>query len=310
MSFSLRQAIDRMPLSVKPIFAILFTIVISGFFFFLGLKVELYTYNLDFKGFSNLLQDLNNPVFVPLLRFFVAMQTIALFAIPPIILALIYDKKPIAIFKLNKKPTLHYLGLSLVLILIANPFVNLLSDFNSQILDSILGVTNSLKTEDLQTQKIFAALLKDTHLLSLFTNTIIIALLPAVCEELFFRGLLQKVVLRKYMTMHYAVFLSAFIFSFFHFQFYGFIPRFILGIAFGYIFEWTGSLWITICIHFTNNFLAVFFNYLISKNIINNSIESIGTGSTQWLGYFGAILSFAVFYVMYRKYIEANSATH
>ena len=233
MSFPFRQAINSMPLSVKPIFAILLTIVISGFVFFLGLKIELFVYNIDINGFSSLLQDLKNPIFVPLLRFFVAMQTLALFAIPPIVLAFIYDKNPLTIFALNKKPTLYYFGLSLLFILIANPFVNLLSEYNGMILDSTLGVSNSLKSEDLQTQKIFATLLKDTHLLSFFTNTIIIALLPAVCEELFFRGLLQKVVLRKYMTLHYAVFLSAFIFSFFHFQFYGFIPRFVLGIALG-----------------------------------------------------------------------------
>lgn len=310
MTFSLRQAIDDMPLSIKPIFAILLTILFSGFFFFVGLKVEFFVYKTDMAGLSLLLQDLKNPNLIPVLRSFMALQTLALFALPPLILTYIYNKNFLTTFSLNKKTPGYFLGLSVLLIIIANPFINFLSELNGFLLDSFLGDTNSLKTEDIQTQKIIAFLLNDTQLSSFLINTIIIAFLPAVCEELFFRGLLQKVVLRKYMSMHYAVFLSAFIFSFLHFQFYGFIPRFVLGIVFGYILEWTGSLWITIIIHFTNNFLAVFFNYLITKNIINNSIESLGAASTQWLGYVCAFISFVIIYIMYRKYIALNSANH
>jgi len=99
-----------------------------------------------------------------------------------------------------------------------------------------------------------------------FFNMIVVALMPAICEELMFRGLLQKVLGLWTGNMHAAVFLSAFIFSFIHFQFYGFIPRLLLGAAYGYLFWWSGSLWVTILAHFTNNGLQVLIAWMAKWN--------------------------------------------
>ena len=91
-----------------------------------------------------------------------------------------------------------------------------------------------------------------------------------------------------------------------HFQFYGFFPRFVLGIIFGYIFLWSGSLWVAISIHFVNNFIAVFANFLLSRQIISESADTIGTGSTQWLGLVSALTVGSILWLMFRKYQSSH----
>lgn len=99
-----------------------------------------------------------------------------------------------------------------------------------------------------------------THLLiNLFT----IAVIPAVCEEIAFRGVLQSQLAKGLKNVHVAIWVSAFVFSFVHFQFYGFIPRLLLGAFFGYLLIHTGSIWAPILAHFFNNAAAVVAQYLM-----------------------------------------------
>lgn len=92
---------------------------------------------------------------------------------------------------------------------------------------------------------------------SLMSTFFCIALIPAICEELAFRGVLQPLLIGATRNIHAGVWLAAFVFSFFHFQFYGFLPRLILGAMLGYIFVWSGGLWVSIVAHLVNNTLAI-----------------------------------------------------
>lgn len=92
---------------------------------------------------------------------------------------------------------------------------------------------------------------------SLISTFFCIALIPAICEELAFRGVLQPLLIGATKNIHAGVWLAAFVFSFFHFQFYGFLPRLILGAMLGYIFVWSGGLWVSIVAHLVNNALAI-----------------------------------------------------
>lgn len=118
-------------------------------------------------------------------------------------------------------------------------------------------------------------MLKADHLGGLLFNLLIIALIPAVGEELTFRGVLQQGLSRR-MNPHVAIILAAAIFSFIHFQFYGFLPRMFLGILLGYMFYVSGSLWTSILMHFVNNGTAVVLYYLNDKGIINVDVDHFG----------------------------------
>ena len=93
-------------------------------------------------------------------------------------------------------------------------------------------------------------------------NLFIIAILPAVGEEFFFRGVLQKILIRLFKSGHVAIWVTAFIFSAIHFQFFGFVPRFILGLIFGYLFFWSSTLWLPVISHFINNAVPVIMAYI------------------------------------------------
>ena len=96
-------------------------------------------------------------------------------------------------------------------------------------------------------------------------------------------------------TIHIAIWITAFIFSAVHMQFYGFVPRMLLGALFGYMFVWTGSLWVPVLMHFVNNGIAVVVNYLIDNQGLasdsKNWADTIGAGSTWWLGVLSLIVA-------------------
>ena len=94
-----------------------------------------------------------------------------------------------------------------------------------------------------------------------------IALLPAVGEELIFRGIIQRILKNLFRSGHLSVWVTAFVFSAIHFQFYGFLPRFILGLVFGYLFLWSETLWLPVIAHFINNGVLLLLVYFQNPEI-------------------------------------------
>jgi hypothetical protein len=97
-------------------------------------------------------------------------------------------------------------------------------------------------------------------------NAFVMAVMPAICEEFLFRGFLQRTLYRWWGRRYLAVILSAFIFSFIHFQFYGFLPRFLLGLLLGYLYLWSGDLKLSIFVHFLNNFISLLAAWYSQRN--------------------------------------------
>ncbi len=116
----------------------------------------------------------------------------------------------------------------------------------------------------------------------LLFNLVVIALIPAVGEELTFRGVLQQGLSRR-INPHIAIILSSAIFSFIHFQFYGFLPRMFLGLLLGYMFYTSGSLWVCMLMHFLNNGSAVMVYYLNNKGVIDVDVDHLGTTQNVWI---------------------------
>ena len=143
----------------------------------------------------------------------------------------------------------------------------------------------------------------------LLLNMVVIALIPAIGEEMTFRGVLQQSLTRK-MNPHVAILLSAAIFSFIHFQFYGFLPRMFLGILLGYMFYATGSLWTSILMHFFNNGTAVVLYYLNNKGIINIDVEHFGETQSVWLVVASAVVTTGLIAWSWRKSLGLSVATN
>lgn len=107
----------------------------------------------------------------------------------------------------------------------------------------------------------------------LIVAMVVVAVLAGISEELLFRGVLQNITLRASGNPHVAIWFAAFVFSFIHFQFYGFFPRMLLGALFGYLYYWTKNIWVPIFAHFVNNGFTLLMAYLYSTKAVEVNIE-------------------------------------
>jgi len=185
----------------------------------------------------------------------------------------------------SKSVSLMTVTLSAALILLSQPLIGWANELNSYLSlpDWLSFLENWMKNTEKQGELITEAFLSTTSTKGLLINIFMIAILPAFAEEILFRGALASMFKGWTKNVHLAVFLSSFIFAAIHLQFYGFLPRFLLGMALGYLFFWSGSLWLPIVAHFTNNFLSVIVEFLFRKGIIHTNAENFGMGNAAWL---------------------------
>lgn len=215
------------------------------------------------------------------------LSSIMMFVVPPIVYYRVtrtsHPMESLG-FRSVAKPWYLYILIGVALMFISLPVTNQLTRWNEAM--SFGGKFQQLEAYLKNLEEMAAAatekMLKVDTIGGLLLNLFIIALIPAVGEEMTFRGVLQQSLTRK-MNPHIAIFLSAAIFSFIHFQFYGFLPRMFLGILLGYMFYITGSLWTSITMHFVNNGTAVVLYYLNDKGIIDIDPETFGSTQYPWL---------------------------
>jgi membrane protease YdiL (CAAX protease family) len=135
---------------------------------------------------------------------------------------------------------------------------------------------------------------------------IVIAVIPGVGEELVFRGFLQNLFKRIFKNDHVAIWVAAILFSAIHFQFYGFIPRMLLGALFGYLYVWSGNLIIPIVAHFMNNFVSLIALYFHQKGITDIDVESTEALPTMYIIIFSAL--FVVTLIYFKNYLAKSKA--
>ena len=131
------------------------------------------------------------------------------------------------------------------------------------------------KNKELELEKLTLFLVSFENFNEYLLGIIAVAIIPAFCEEYLFRGVIQKKLELIFKNIHVAIFLSSFVFSFFHFQFYGLIPRMLLGVLFGYFYYFSNNLSYPIIAHFINNFSALTLFYFSSSGIIDLSVEDV-----------------------------------
>jgi membrane protease YdiL (CAAX protease family) len=165
------------------------------------------------------------------------------------------------------------------------PVLNLLSLWNQQMkLPGFLsGIEDWMKRTEEQAGDLTEAFLTVNTFPGYLVNLLMVVLIPAFGEEFFFRGVLQKVFQRWLRNPHVAIILVGVIFSAFHLQFFGFLPRLVLGILFGYLFYWSGNIWYPVIAHFINNFLPVSLTYFFRDQFDPADLEQVGTGPDAWL---------------------------
>ena len=206
-----------------------------------------------------------NPGFA---RYFQITQSIALFIIPPLLFAIITQNNPLSWLKILT-PNRRNVILAILIVLIAQPLVSYLGYLNSNIHfpEYLSNLEDWITTKEEEAMKLTEIFLLTSDWFLIVLNVTIIAVIPAIGEELLFRGALQKLITAITNNYHISILITAFLFSAMHMQFFGFFPRFFLGVIFGYLIVYGKSIWLPITAHFINNFSAfILYNISISKD--------------------------------------------
>ncbi|MEC9209994.1 MAG: CPBP family intramembrane glutamic endopeptidase [Bacteroidota bacterium] len=202
-------------------------------------------------------------------------------------------------FKFNRITRQNTILVVAIMMLIT-PFVGLLLEWNMQIhfpsFDMPAWLSPSFDSEEM-----VKAFLKMNTISDLLYTLIVIAVVPAIGEELLFRGYLQQKICKWLKTPHTAIVIIAFLFSVIHLDPEGIIPRFVLGVLLGYLYYWSGSLWLPILAHFVNNAQAVIFSYSLFK--VDSGAYSIlsETKIDPMLGLFSFCSVIFLLYVLYQN---------
>jgi hypothetical protein len=198
------------------------------------------------------------------MRYILIVQDVAMFIFPSvIILRLLKPENAKELSEVNL-PELKEIGLIIILAFCIFPVTSFTGQINSamHLPDFLSGVEKwMIRQEDKADDLLDLLIVADTFPV-LLLNLLMIALLPAIAEELIFRGVFQRIFYRLFRSGHISIWVTSLIFSTIHLQFFGFIPRLILGLDFGYLFFWTGSLWLSVISHFVNNAFPVIMAYV------------------------------------------------
>ena len=277
-------------------------------FSFFGVVAAILVYDLNLLNNPNFTSQISGPKVVNALRLIQLFNAAGLFIVPPIVYSILFGYKPLKFFKLNSKFSLKSTFMVLAIMIVALPLINWMAVANSSMhLPGFLADLESWMRRSEESAKILTeALLNMETYGVLAANLIVVAIIPAIGEELFFRGGLQQIMQKGTKNHHLAIWITAYIFSALHMQFLGFFPRMFLGALFGYLFYWSGSLWLPIIGHFLNNGLAVLVAFMIQREKIDTTVETVGanSGDITFVISSGLLLGF----VVYSFYKNSNSS--
>lgn len=298
-----RPLLEKSPTGIKIIILLLLVFSSIIFIFLLGLLIAVPIFGGDIFDKLSMVSNPSTAEMISFSKYLQLVSQLGFFIVPSLIFAFLVNKKISQYLKLNVNISAFTLVLTVALIFFGMPFINWLAELNSglQLPGSMKSIEEWMKTTEENAKVLVEKFLEVETIGGLLINIFIIAIIPAIGEEFLFRGVLQRLFHDWSKNIHVAVFVTGFLFSFIHFQFYGFLPRMLLGVIFGYLFAWSGSLWLPIAAHFVNNAFAVIAYYLYKQGVIEMEIDKVGTeGSNVSIALTGLIFVGAILFAIYK----------
>jgi len=196
-------------------------------------------------------------------------------------------------------PAIFFL-MVIAIMFVSSPFMEYIVSLNQKMVlpEALKGVQQWMREKEDLAQKQTEALLQMKTIGNMLFDLLVVGLLTAIAEEFFFRGAMQTIFTRWTKSYHWAIWITAIIFSAIHVEFFGFVPRMVLGVFFGYFVVWSGSIWAAVLGHFINNGSAVVLTYLFQQKIISFDPDS------DHYNYIVALLSLiftVLLFFIYRK---------
>ncbi|MBQ1851949.1 MAG: CPBP family intramembrane metalloprotease, partial [Paludibacteraceae bacterium] len=205
-------------------------------------------------------------------------STLFVFCGGALLAALMISPKPMRFLQADRISGWRTLLMACAALLAFQPLVSLTATLNEQMTfpESFNKVLELMRELEDEAKEITELMVKGKGAGSLLTAILVMAIIPGLCEELYFRGLLQNVFRGMTKSIHASVWITAVIFSFIHFQFFGFVPRVLLGALLGYILVYSGSVWTNVIAHTLNNALAVVVLWVTVNYPEMGSVADIG----------------------------------
>jgi membrane protease YdiL (CAAX protease family) len=243
--------------------------------------------------------NVSTPHFLPAIWILQLLgMTLPIFA-APVFFAFIIVKDPDDYIK----PSFHFpwilIFLVLAIMFISNPLIEFLSNLNQKMV--LPDYLKWMRDKEDEAQKITEAMLQMKTIWDLILDVLLIGLLTAIAEEFMFRGCFQTIFFRWTGNIHIAVWITAILFSAFHMEFFGFLPRLVLGVLFGYFVAWSGSIWTSVWAHFINNGAAVVAAYLFQHKLIKTNPDD-----QHLFSYLGYVLSLIIILLLLFTYRRAT----
>lgn len=258
--------------------------------------------------FSNpvVLSDYTNPELLNPLKFMQAMYSVGLFIIPCFVFLKLAGENSFDFLKMKAFPAILSILLALLIMVVVQPLVELTGKWNAAFpFPEAFGIADWIKQTENSGEVVTKIFLKANSFSVLLLNVVILAFLPALGEEFFFRGMIQTFMIKAVKNIYVGIIITAIIFSAFHFQFMGFLPRMLLGIILGCIFAWSGNIWLSVFAHFLNNGAAVALDYLSQKNMIDQKQLENTASDNVLIIVLGLALLGMLLFALYKQRKEA-----
>ena len=211
---------------------------------------------------------------VTAIRISQTLTTIGTFLVPALLFAYCYNRQWFDYNAANRRPKQSMVNMVLILSITLLPVVGVLASFNEFIMPQEGAVAEFMRDMEEAANHILELVTTQRSSWDLIANLLVFAVLAGVCEEFFFQGSLQPLLMNWTKNPHVGILLTALIFSALHFQFYGFIPRFLLGVYLGYLFYWSRSLWLPILAHVLHNALTILVDFTLQgRGIDTNNMQ-------------------------------------
>lgn len=277
---------------------------------FVGMVLAVPLFGMELSELQRIMGTAGEGGNINIFRYLQVVNQVGIFILPALLFGILVKRNFIYYFHLEKVVLWKSLLAVFILLFTILPLVNLLATFNEaiELPEFMGGVEQWMKEKEEAARRLTGRFLETTTPKGLLINLFIIGVLPAIGEELFFRGALQQIFTRWFNNVHWGIIITSILFSALHLQFFGFLPRLLLGVIFGYLFFWSRTIWLPVLAHFINNAAAVVVAYLAARGKIDTGMEEFGNynGEATIIILNTAFSIFVLYYIYKLEYQKAH----
>ena len=290
----------------KFLFAVVMLFILGLIFQFLGAFLAAVLYGFRVSEILSI-GDFSDPKYVAASKLIQIIGAVGTFIIPAFLFSFLFSGDLFSYYRFKDPISWVPVFLTVGMMVSVIPLINYLAEVNMRMEFPIPSVDRLLRNMESDAEQIMRAFTATKSFWGLLVNLFMIGVLAAIGEELIFRGLFQRLITQIVKNPHLAILITAILFSAFHFQFFSFLPRFVLGLILGYLMYLGRSIWFPIIAHFVNNAMGVIYYYFNSKGSADDMLEEIGTSSMLTMTALISLLTFAVFFIAWYYQVKVIS---